>query len=112
VLRILVVDDEADVRTMISVVLRVHRFEFVEAASGAAALKAFEDSSFDVAIVDAFLHGNQRFRPHHHDARMHIGSRGRRHIGDGETNAPANRDAICDLRTLVSLRALVGYEPL
>ena len=59
--RILVVDDEADVRTMISIVLRVHRFEIVEAASGAAALKAFEDSSFDVAIVDVFLDGINGF---------------------------------------------------
>jgi len=59
--RILVVDDEADVRTMISVVLRVHHFEIVEAASGAAALKAFEDYSFDVAIVDVFLRGINGF---------------------------------------------------
>jgi len=58
---ILVVDDQADVRTMISIVLRVHRFEIVEAASGAAALKAFEDSSFDVAIVDVFLDGINGF---------------------------------------------------
>jgi CheY-like chemotaxis protein len=43
--RVLVVDDEADVRTMISIVLRIHRFEIVEAASGSAALKAFEDLS-------------------------------------------------------------------
>lgn len=46
---------------MISIVLRVHRFEIVEAASGAAALKAFEDSSFDVAIVDIFLDGINGF---------------------------------------------------
>jgi DNA-binding response OmpR family regulator len=55
--RILVVDDEADVRAMIAIVLRVHHFEIVEAASAAAALKAFEDSSFDIAIVDIFLDG-------------------------------------------------------
>jgi DNA-binding response OmpR family regulator len=59
--RILVVDDEADVRTMISIVLRIHRFEIVEAASSAAALKAFEDLSFDVAIVDVFLDGINGF---------------------------------------------------
>jgi DNA-binding response OmpR family regulator len=55
--RILVVDDEADVRAMIAIVLRVHHFEIVEAASAAAALKAFEDPSFDIAIVDIFLDG-------------------------------------------------------
>jgi DNA-binding response OmpR family regulator len=55
--RILVIDDQADVRRMISIVLRVHRFEIVEAASGEAGLKAFEDSKFDLAIVDIFLHG-------------------------------------------------------
>ncbi|MEO6839314.1 MAG: response regulator [Bradyrhizobium sp.] len=53
--RILVVDDQADVRAMISIVLRVHHFEIVEAANAAAALKAIEDSSFDLAIVDIFL---------------------------------------------------------
>ena len=42
---------------MISIVLRVHRFEIVEAASGEEGLKAFEDSKFDLAIVDIFLHG-------------------------------------------------------
>jgi DNA-binding response OmpR family regulator len=57
VARILVVDDEPDVRTMISIVLRVHRFEIVEAANAAAALKAFEGTSFDAAIVDIFLEG-------------------------------------------------------
>jgi DNA-binding NtrC family response regulator len=55
--RILVVDDQADVRAMISIVLRVHHFEIVEAANVAAALKAIEDSSFDLAIVDIFLQG-------------------------------------------------------
>ena len=55
--RILVVDDQVHVRRMISLVLRVHRFEIVEAASGAAALKEFEESSFELAIVDIFLQG-------------------------------------------------------
>ena len=55
--RILVVDDQADVRAMISIVLRVHHFEIVEAASATAALKAIEDSSVDLAIVDIFLQG-------------------------------------------------------
>jgi len=59
--RILVIDDEVDVRTMIGIVLRVHRFEIVEAANAAAALKAFEDGSFDAAIVDIFLGGANGF---------------------------------------------------
>lgn len=53
--RILVIDDQSGVRAMISIVLRIHHFEIVEAASAAAGLKAFEDSEFDLAIVDIFL---------------------------------------------------------
>jgi DNA-binding response OmpR family regulator len=59
--RVLVVDDQADVRAMICIVLRVNQFEIVEAGSAAAALKAFEDSSFDLAIVDIFLQGTNGF---------------------------------------------------
>ncbi len=53
--RIIVVDDQKDVRTMISMVLRVNHFEVVEAASAAAALRAFGEAHFDAAIVDVFL---------------------------------------------------------
>ena len=59
--RILVIDDQADVRAMIAIVLRVQHFEIVEVDSAAAALKAFENSSFDVAIVDIFLQGTNGF---------------------------------------------------
>ena len=55
--RVLVVDDQADVRTIISIVLRIHHFEIVEAESAASALKLFEQASFDLAIVDIFLQG-------------------------------------------------------
>jgi DNA-binding response OmpR family regulator len=55
--RILVVDDQADVRRMISIVLRVNGFDITEAASGAAGLKEFENSRFDLVIVDIFLQG-------------------------------------------------------
>jgi DNA-binding response OmpR family regulator len=58
---VLVVDDQSDVRAMICIVLRVNHFDIVEAASAAAALKAFEDSSFDLAIVDIFLQGTNGF---------------------------------------------------
>jgi DNA-binding response OmpR family regulator len=53
--RILVIDDQADVRAVICMVLRVNHFEVVEAASAAAGLKEFETSRFDLAIVDIFL---------------------------------------------------------
>jgi len=53
--RVLVVDDQADVRAIIAIVLRVQQFEIVEAASASEGLKAFEDSRFDIAIVDIFL---------------------------------------------------------
>ena len=53
--RILVIDDQKDVRAMVSIVLRVNHFEVVEAESGAAGLKAFGESAFDAAIVDIFL---------------------------------------------------------
>jgi len=53
--RILVIDDQKDVRAMVSIVLRVNHFEVVEAESGAAGLKAFAEGVFDAAIVDIFL---------------------------------------------------------
>jgi DNA-binding response OmpR family regulator len=56
--RVLVIDDQSDVRAMISIVLRINHFEIVEAASAAAALKAFEKQGFDLAIVDIFLQGS------------------------------------------------------
>jgi DNA-binding response OmpR family regulator len=55
--RVLVIDDQSDVRTMISIVLRINQFEIVEAATADAGLKAFEEASFDLAIVDIFLQG-------------------------------------------------------
>lgn len=55
--RILVIDDQKEVRAMVSIVLRVNHFEVVEADSGAAGLKAFGEAAFDAAIVDIFLGG-------------------------------------------------------
>lgn len=52
--RVLVVDDQPEVRTIISIVLRMNRFEILEAASAASALTLFEQA-FDLAIVDMFL---------------------------------------------------------
>jgi hypothetical protein len=59
--RVLVIDDQPDVRTMVSMVLRVNHFEVVEAASAAAGLQAFENSNFELAIVDIFLQGTNGF---------------------------------------------------
>jgi DNA-binding response OmpR family regulator len=42
---------------MISIVLRVNGFDIIEAASGAAGLKEFENSRFDLVLVDIFLQG-------------------------------------------------------
>ncbi|MGY4293842.1 DNA-binding response OmpR family regulator [Bradyrhizobium sp. i1.4.4] len=53
--RVLVVDDQKEVRAMVAIVLRVNRFDVVEADSGAAGLKAFSEGAFDAAIVDIFL---------------------------------------------------------
>ena len=55
--RVLVVDDQADVRAMIPIVLRIHHFEIVEAESAASALERFGEATFDLAIVDIFLQG-------------------------------------------------------
>jgi DNA-binding response OmpR family regulator len=53
--RVLIIDDQKDVRAMVAIVLRVNRYEVVEADSGAAGVKAFSAASFDAAIVDIFL---------------------------------------------------------
>lgn len=59
--RVLVIDDQADVRAMMSMVLRINHFEVVEAANAAAGLKAFEDAAINLAIVDIFLLGSNGF---------------------------------------------------
>lgn len=59
--RILVIDDQADVRTMIAMVLRIHHFEVVEAAGVVSGLQAFEQARFDLAIVDIFLSGSNGY---------------------------------------------------
>jgi DNA-binding response OmpR family regulator len=59
--RILVIDDQADVRAMIAMVLRIHHFEVVEAAGAASGLKAFDEAAFDLAIVDIFLSGSNGY---------------------------------------------------
>ncbi|WP_441237078.1 response regulator [Bradyrhizobium sp. 930_D9_N1_4] len=53
--RVLIVDDQKDVRAMVAIVLRVNHYDVIEADSGAAGLKAFGEGAFDAAIVDIFL---------------------------------------------------------
>ncbi|WP_375304672.1 response regulator [Bradyrhizobium sp. A11] len=53
--RVLIIDDQKDVRAMVAIVLRVNHYEVAEADSGAAGLKAFAEGPFDAAIVDIFL---------------------------------------------------------
>jgi DNA-binding response OmpR family regulator len=55
VTRILVIDDQSDVRAVVALALRVKGFEVVDVDSGPAGLKAFAESRFDLAIVDIFL---------------------------------------------------------
>jgi DNA-binding response OmpR family regulator len=59
--RVLMIDDQPDTRTMVSIVLRVNHFDVVEAANAAAGLKEFEAGKFDLAIVDIFLQGTNGF---------------------------------------------------
>jgi len=42
---------------MISIVLRIHQYEIIEAESAASALRLFDGSGFDLAIIDIFLQG-------------------------------------------------------
>ncbi|XUM20313.1 response regulator [Bradyrhizobium oligotrophicum S58] len=53
--RILVVDDQKDVRAMICMVLRVNQFDVVEAGTAASGLQLFRDQVFDAVIVDIYL---------------------------------------------------------
>lgn len=53
--RVLVIDDQKDVRAMVAIVLRVNQYDVVEAESAAAGLAAFGAGAFDAAIVDIFL---------------------------------------------------------
>jgi DNA-binding NtrC family response regulator len=59
--RILVVDDQKDVRAMISMVLRLSHFEVSEADCIKAGLAAFGESDFDAAVIDVFLKDESGF---------------------------------------------------
>jgi two-component system NtrC family sensor kinase len=55
--RVLLVDDEVGIRTLLRWELGAEGLEIVEAADGAAALNAIEDQSFDVIISDVRMPG-------------------------------------------------------
>ena len=47
--RVLVIDDQSDVRAMICMVLRLNHFDVHEAANAAAALTMFGEAAFEIA---------------------------------------------------------------
>src|ERR1700759_2748822 len=55
--RVLLMDDQSDVRAVVALALRVKGFEVTGFESAAAGLAAFEQSSYDLALVDIFLGG-------------------------------------------------------
>lgn len=55
--RVLVIDDKAYVRATIASVLRLAGFEVVGVDDGASGLRKFEESSFDLVIVDVYMPG-------------------------------------------------------
>jgi DNA-binding response OmpR family regulator len=59
--RILIVDDQKDVRAMICMVLRVKGFEVTEADGIKSGLRAFAEQGCDAAVVDIFLKDENGF---------------------------------------------------
>src|SRR5580704_4310732 len=55
--RVLIIDDQADVRAAIAIGLRIKGFEVVGVESGPAGLKEFDSSRFELVVVDIFLQG-------------------------------------------------------
>ena len=56
---ILIIDDEADICELISEILREENYKVRTAGSSDAALKAIEDKTPDVIILDLWLHGSE-----------------------------------------------------
>jgi DNA-binding response OmpR family regulator len=61
VARVLVVDDEADILTLVTIHLRHAGHEPLEASSGPEALKVVANAPVDVAVVDVTLPGMTGF---------------------------------------------------
>lgn len=55
--RILVIDDQAHVRATVLAILQPNGFTIVGVSDGRAGLRAFEEASFDLVIVDVYLPG-------------------------------------------------------
>jgi DNA-binding NtrC family response regulator len=55
--RILLIDDDNQVRASIELALRARGFDVVSAPNAAAGLRVFRDGPFDLAIVDIFMPG-------------------------------------------------------
>lgn len=55
--RVLVVDDQPDVRSMIGAVLKSAGYSMVPADTASTAIAEFETTPFDLAIVDLFMPG-------------------------------------------------------
>lgn len=53
--RILIADDDPSIATLIQVTLKDPRYEIVAVKNGLEALKAFEEDSFDVVILDVMM---------------------------------------------------------
>jgi DNA-binding response OmpR family regulator len=59
--RILIVDDQKDVRATVCIVLRVKGFDVTEADSIKSGLEAFAEQGYDAAVVDIFLKDENGF---------------------------------------------------
>ena len=57
--RILCIDDEESIRSLISRCLRPSGHEVVEASDGAEGINLFESSRFDLVITDLFMPGKE-----------------------------------------------------
>jgi DNA-binding response OmpR family regulator len=53
--RILLVDDEQSIQTLLSYPLRKEGYEVVQATDGRAALDRFEEQPFDLVVLDLML---------------------------------------------------------
>ena len=61
--RVLVVDDDKAVRTVIKTVLELEGFDVIVAEDGRSGIAAIQSYSFDVVIVDIFMPGMAAWRP-------------------------------------------------